>query len=122
MTPAQLELVDRGRPEMSDCAGQHFRSSLLAWGRRNRRSFPWRETVDAYAVLVSELMLRRTRSDQVAPVFVRFMDRFPGPAQLAAANETDVQEMLRPLGLKWRRPAFQPIDRTLVDMRGRVPT
>jgi len=36
-----------------------FRSELLAWGEKHRRKFPWRNTTDAYAILVAEFMLQK---------------------------------------------------------------
>ncbi|MEM9923533.1 MAG: hypothetical protein AAF915_07265 [Cyanobacteria bacterium P01_D01_bin.50] len=34
-----------------------FRRQLLIWGKQHRRKFPWRNTKDAYAILVAEFML-----------------------------------------------------------------
>src|SRR5205814_1125119 len=79
-------------------------------------------TLDPFAIVVSELMLRRTRSGQVNPVFIRFMHRFPEAAQLATADHNEVEDLLRPLGLAWRLPAFQALARQLVDLQGGVPT
>ena len=74
------------RPLMAP-ATTRFRTSVSvcwhAWAERHQRPFPWRETSDPYAILVVEIMLRRTRADQVIPVYQRFMARFPtpGPSQ-----------------------------------------
>ncbi len=40
---------------------------LLAWYGLNKRDLPWRRTRDAYAILVSEVMLQHSRVDMVEP-------------------------------------------------------
>jgi A/G-specific adenine glycosylase len=106
----------------TDDAVSYFRVRLLSWAERNLRSFPWRETSDPYAILMVEVMLRRTRADQVIPVYERFMARFPTPAALAGADVQAVSDTVRPLGLNWRVPAFQELARALSDgMGGHVP-
>jgi hypothetical protein len=36
-------------------------AALLAWFEAHGRDLPWRRTRDPYAILVSEVMLQRTR-------------------------------------------------------------
>lgn len=79
-----------------------LRRALGAWGRRSLRSFPWRRTRDPYRVLIAELMLRRTRSAQVLPVYRTFLERYPTPRALAKACDADLYRLLTPLGLRWR--------------------
>jgi len=90
-------------------------SDLLAplgpWFDRVRRDLPWRaEDLDAphpdpYAVLVSELMLQQTQVATVIPYFTRWMERFPTPAALAAADEDAVHKAWEGLGY-YRRARF----------------
>lgn len=47
-------------------------------------------------------MLRRTRADQVVPVFNEFLRRFPNLQAAATAGPEEVRELLYPLGLAWR--------------------
>jgi A/G-specific adenine glycosylase len=68
------------------------------------------------------MMLRRTRAGQVEPVYDRFIERFPTPQALAVAPAELVTQVLRPLGLAWRLPAFQLVAKELVTRyRGAVP-
>jgi A/G-specific adenine glycosylase len=76
--------------------------ALLVWHVRHGRRYPWRLTSDPYRLVVTELMLVRTRADQVAAVWPRFFDSFPSLSSLAAASDADIREILRPLGLQWR--------------------
>lgn len=78
------------------------RQNLLAWGRENVRTFPWRDCRDVYKVAVSELMLVRTKPEQVARLWDDFFRRFPTIESLATASEKDIAQALSSLGLQWR--------------------
>lgn len=81
---------------------QAFRIILITWGQVNFRAFPWRLTHDPYIILVAELMLHRTQVIQVVPVFQTFITRYPDIQHLAQADRSELQEVLSPLGLRWR--------------------
>lgn len=51
---------------------------------------------------MAEMMLRRTRADQVAPVYRKFTESFENPAACAGVSRDRIRRMLSPLGLKWR--------------------
>jgi A/G-specific adenine glycosylase len=88
-----------------------LRRRLLAWFVRKGRSYPWRRTRDPYSVLVAELMLRRTRADQVLPVYRRFLAEFPTLKALSSARLRDLRRILSPLGLVWRTQNFVALSR-----------
>src|ERR1035437_5695170 len=75
---------------------------LLKWARANRRDFPWRLETDPYRLVVTELMLVRTRAEQVEPVWTAFFERYPSLISLAQADEEEIWATLKPLGLAWR--------------------
>lgn len=105
-----------------DDAAAYFRARVLAWAEAHTRAFPWRETDDPFGILMAEVMLRRTRADQVIPVYERFMSRFPTASALADADSENVAEIVRSLGLTWRMPTFQRLALVLSNaMDGRVP-
>ena len=80
-----------------------FRTALLAWAHGgNLRSFPWRNSHDAYAVLIAEFLLQRTPSWKVVPVWSQLMNRYPTAGQLAAADSREIEDLIRPLGLTKR--------------------
>ncbi|MFB6303825.1 MAG: A/G-specific adenine glycosylase [Haloferacaceae archaeon] len=66
------------------------REALVAWYEDDHRAFPWRETTDPYAVLVSEVMSQQTQLDRVVDAWEDFLDRWPTAADLAAADRGDV--------------------------------
>jgi A/G-specific adenine glycosylase len=75
---------------------------LLAWFRRNGRDLPWRRTRDPYAILVSEMMLQQTQVARVVPRYLRWLERWPTPATLAAASPADVIREWQGLGYNRR--------------------
>src|SRR6266550_2225651 len=75
-----------------------FGRRLRAWYRLNARDLPWRRTRDAYAVLVSELMLQQTQVATVIPYYNDWLRRFPDFVSLARASENDVLRVWQGLG------------------------
>jgi A/G-specific adenine glycosylase len=71
----------------SDSAGAPaFADRLVAWQRKAGRSgLPWQATRDPYRIWLSEIMLQQTQVATVIPYFLRFLERFPDIAALAAA-------------------------------------
>ncbi|MPQ98182.1 A/G-specific adenine glycosylase [Modestobacter sp. I12A-02628] len=64
---------------------------IVDWYDRAARDLPWRRPgVDAWAVLVSEVMLQQTPVARVEPVWREWLARWPSPAALAAASPADV--------------------------------
>jgi len=83
-----------------------FRSKIIRWFDKNKRNYPWRETQDPFRVLIAEMMLRRTKADQVKEVYERLLKEYPDVEALAKADSKELEKILYPLGLKWRIPAF----------------
>ncbi|MDE0682269.1 MAG: DNA-binding protein [Candidatus Poribacteria bacterium] len=79
-----------------------FRKDLLTWWHKNQRSYPWRETRDPYAITIAEVLLHRTRADQVVPTYLEFLKKYPSVRQLAKACIEEIQALVYPLGLRWR--------------------
>jgi len=101
---------------------QFFRRKIILWFRKNKRQYPWRETRDPYRVLMAEVMLRRTRADQVKPVYEVLFKKYPDAESMANANGNNLRRILYPLGLRWRVPAFRKIARAVLQkFGGRVP-
>jgi A/G-specific adenine glycosylase len=59
---------------------------LLEWYDEHARDLPWRRTsATPWGVLVSEQMLQQTPVSRVLPVYDAWLERWPTPADLAAA-------------------------------------
>ena len=71
---------------------------LLDWFAAHQRDLPWRRGYDPYAVWVSEVMLQQTQMSRAVAYFERWMERFPDPAALAAADPEEVLLLWEGLG------------------------
>ncbi|MFA6168711.1 MAG: hypothetical protein WC700_18960, partial [Gemmatimonadaceae bacterium] len=91
-----------------------FSRRLRAWYRRNARDLPWRQTRDAYRILVSELMLQQTQVSRVLDFYERFLVRFPDLASLASAREAHVLAQWRGLGYYARARNLHKLARRVV--------
>jgi len=99
-----------------------FRYVLLRWYRRHGRSYPWRESPTPFHVLLAEMMLQRTKADQVVPVYRKLLNKYPTAGELAEADLGYLQNILNPLGLAWRIPRFKEMAKALVErFNGVVP-
>ncbi|MGC8647164.1 MAG: A/G-specific adenine glycosylase, partial [Thermoplasmata archaeon] len=68
---------------------------LLKWWYINGRHFPWRKTREPYRILVSEILLHRTRAENILPVYERFLNEFPDIETLSKAELKDVIDIMR---------------------------
>ncbi|MDE6445617.1 MAG: A/G-specific adenine glycosylase [Alistipes sp.] len=71
---------------------------LLEWYARRGRDLPWRRTRDPYRIWLSEVILQQTRVAQGMDYYLRFTERWPDVAALAAASEDEVLKMWQGLG------------------------
>lgn len=101
-----------------------FQARLLGWFAKHRRSFRWREAgVSEYEIVVSELLLQRTRAPTLAGYLPSFLSRAPSWEALANITQSELEEILRPLGL-WRRRAksLRDLARAVLEAGGHIPT
>ena len=91
----------------ASAAYREVRRALLDWYAAEHRDFPWRESRDPYAVLVSEVMLQQTQASRIAQRFPTFMSRFPTAASLASAPAPAVLAEWSGLGYNRRALALQ---------------
>ncbi len=104
---------------------ERFQEELRAWFAEQKRELPWRKPPyrdDAYAVLVSEVMLQQTRVETVIPYFLDWMDRWPTVKALSEADEEDVLEAWQGLGFYNRaRRLHEAATRIVHQHEGAVP-
>ena len=97
-------------------------NTIFSFYSSHRRSFPWRETTDRYAILVSEVMLQQTQTHRVVPKYVSFLERFPTVEVLAESSLRDVLSLW--VGLGYNRRAVmlhRAAQRVMKDFNGVVP-
>lgn len=101
-----------------------FRRRLLRWAANDGRSFFWRRKgMPVFQLLVTEVLLTRTRAEAVVPVAKRLFARYPDAISLSRADTSDVESILYSLGLfRKRARALIACARALVEHHGcRVP-
>jgi A/G-specific adenine glycosylase len=76
----------------------NFSNKLVSWYPDNKRDLPWRNTVNAYYIWLSEIILQQTRVAQGMPYYLAFVKAFPRVEDLANAPEDKVLKMWQGLG------------------------
>lgn len=95
---------------------------LLKWFDVHGRSYPWRRTSDPYRILIAEIMLQRTKAEQVLPIYTAFLEKFPDVRSLAQASLEEIKEFFRKLGLVWRAEKVKSLAATLLSRyNGGIP-
>lgn len=84
-----------------------FQNLVLSRYRATGRKFPWRETTEPYAILVSEIMLQQTQVGRVAEKFPQFLAAFPDFSALATAPLADVLAAWQGMGYNRRAIALR---------------
>lgn len=76
-----------------------FADKLLEWyDQHGRQELPWRYSITAYRVWLSEIMLQQTQVKTVINYFNRFIETFPSIIDLANASEDEVLHLWSGLG------------------------
>lgn len=83
-----------------------FQNALLSWFEQEGKTYPWRETEDPWAILVSEIMLQQTQVKTVlgndlsgkGGHYLRFMALYPTPRAMADASEQEILKAWEGLG------------------------
>lgn len=107
---------------MPDHTDLHQR--VIDWYQANERPLPWRAPgTTPWGVLVSEVMAQQTPVARVAPFWVDWMGRWPGPTELAAAPAADVLRAWGTLGYPRRALRLQQAAVAVRDEHdGELPT
>ncbi|MFZ2499306.1 DNA glycosylase [Methanosarcina sp.] len=95
-----------------------IRAELLIWGGQNFRKFPWRETSDPYKIIIAEVMLHRTKADQVKDVYEKFILKYPDFESIVKAGREAVKTDLKSLGLFWRADLLYDMAFEIVEKYG----
>lgn len=100
-----------------------FQNEIWSFYREKGRIFPWRETSDPYAVLVSEFMLQQTQTERVIGKYAQWLKTFPSVQELALSSFAKALELWVGLGYNRRARFLHEAAKTIVrDYGGRVPS
>jgi A/G-specific adenine glycosylase len=104
-------------------AHAEFATRLIAWQKKHgRHDLPWQNTLDPYAIWVSEIMLQQTQVGAVIGYYGKFMARFPTVAELASASQDEVLQLWSGLGYYSRaRNLHKAAQQILTDFGGKFP-
>ena len=99
-----------------------FRHAIHEHYHRHQRKMPWRETMNPYKILVSEIMLQQTQADRVVPKYLEFLDSFPTLGRLARASLQEVLQRWQGLGYNRRAKHLHDAAREIMErFDGTVP-
>lgn len=103
---------------------QIFVKFILSWWETDRRDFPWRKTTDAYRLLITEVMLRKTTAKQVSFIYSKFFKKYSTITELAEAELEELETILYPLGMeKKRSKELSKIAKIIVkEYNGKIPS
>ena len=100
-----------------------FQVLVLGWAKHNGRTFPWRRSKESkYRLVVTELLLQRTKAETVRSNYETFFSHFPSWQSLSLAPKSVIEDILKPLGLWKRRAAvLKRLSCIMVARNGRFP-
>ena len=102
-----------------------FQNALSKWFDAEGKTYPWRETEDPWAILVSEIMLQQTTVASVIANrrFERFMEEFPDVDTITAAPEAKILKAWEGLGYYNRVRNLQKAARVVAkEKEGKFPS
>jgi A/G-specific adenine glycosylase len=89
---------------------KYFRSKLIKWEKENFVDFPWRKSKNEWYSLAVEIMLQRTRAEQVLPVYLVFCNKYKTPEDYYNDEFANIFESL---GLQQRNKEFKQLAKIL---------
>ena len=97
---------------------KQFNKALFAWHNAHYRDMKWRNTRDAYKILISEIMLQQTQVDRVREKYALFLKQFPNVQTLANAPLGEVLRAWSGLGYNRRAKYLQLCAKKVVEVYG----
>jgi A/G-specific adenine glycosylase len=83
-----------------------FQATIIEWFNVNHRNFDWRiPGLPAYELIISEILLQRTRAETVAKFYKNFLADYPDWQAIANSELQVLEQTLKPLGLYRQRAA-----------------
>lgn len=106
-----------------DAKIKEFRKRLFEWYANNRRTFPWRDRkASPYEILIAEIMLQKTRAENIVKTYQHFIEKYPNPKTLSQTNVSELMELIKPLGLyRLRSKRLHEMGKAFVRM-GKIPS
>lgn len=77
--------------------------AVMSWANARGRRPAWRTAPDAYRLAVAEILLQKTKAEDVEPIWARLVLRYPTAQRLARARNGDIARLVAGLGLGRQR-------------------
>ena len=99
-----------------------FQKIIYSYYKQYGRDFPFRNDINPYNVLVSEIMLQQTQTGRVTEKFLQFKNKFPDFHALSIAQLEQVLQAWQGLGYNRRAIALKNIAELVInDFDGVLP-
>ena len=100
-----------------------FSSRILKWYDYAGRTFPWRIPEEPlFRLVVTEILLQRTRAQTIAQYYSAFFQRYPDWHAIASTTVSEIESDLKPIGMwKQRAPRLKALAMAVVK-RGTLPS
>ena len=77
---------------------KQLKNELIIWYKKNKRSFPWRETKDPWKILIIETLAQQTQLERANQYYEKFLARFPTPRSMSNSSLKVILRMWSGLG------------------------
>ncbi len=115
--------LKKNHPCLTSARIRAFRKKVYAYYAREGRDLPWRENLNPYRVLVSEVMLQQTQVERVLEKYREFLVAFPDFPALARAPLAKLLLIWQGMGYNRRALALRMLAQKVVDdHRGKLPS
>jgi A/G-specific adenine glycosylase len=101
---------------------KHFQKTIYQYYKKHGRNLPWRETVNPYHILISEVMLQQTQVERVLKKYPEFIKIFPEFQSLSKAPLRKVLQVWQGMGYNRRAISLkETAKRIATDFKGTLP-
>jgi A/G-specific adenine glycosylase len=99
-----------------------LQDAVLRWFASCGRDFPWRNTHNAFHILIAEVLLRQTQAERLVKPYLELVSKFPNPQSMTEADVAELRDWFHPLGLVKRADRLVETAKILVcDFGRKVP-
>lgn len=101
----------------------YFQEEILTWYQSNGRKFPWRKSkLTQYELIISEVLLQRTKAETIAKFYDKFLKRYPNWESLYKTRTATLEKVLTPIGLfRQRAASLKKLAKEMSMRKGRLP-
>ena len=93
----------------------NFRKIICNYFKQYGRNFPFRNVINPYYVLISEIMLQQTQTNRVSQKFLEFIKKYPDFYSLANASNENILKIWQGLGYNRRALALKIIAKKVIE-------